>query len=163
MHNVFIALGSNIGNREEHLFRAITAISQKMEGILPSSIYETEPWGYLDQGKFYNMVLTGKTALSPRDLLLFLKDIEKEVGRTPNFTNGPRVIDLDILFYDNERVNEEMLKIPHPRLHERSFVLVPLCEIAPDFIHPNFGEPLKTILSKIDQSGVTLVKRLEFI
>ena len=109
------------------------------------------------------MVLTGKTALSPRDLLLFLKDIEKEVGRTPNFTNGPRVIDLDILFYDNERVNEEMLKIPHPRLHERSFVLVPLCEIAPDFIHPNLGEPLKAILSKIDQSGITLVKKLELI
>jgi 2-amino-4-hydroxy-6-hydroxymethyldihydropteridine diphosphokinase len=103
-----------------------------------SSVYETKPWGVTDQPRFINMVVQIETTLEPEELLRLLKGIEKEIGRQDSFHWGPRIIDLDILLFNALVLNEENLKIPHPFLHEREFVLRPLNEIAPDVIHPIF-------------------------
>ncbi len=108
-------------------------------GITPvkcSHLYETPPWGYVDQPAFLNQVILAQTYLSAMDVLAYLKNIEQKLGRKPNFRYGPRLIDLDILFFNNEIIQMESLTIPHPELINRAFVLIPLCEIAPDYVHP---------------------------
>jgi 2-amino-4-hydroxy-6-hydroxymethyldihydropteridine diphosphokinase len=137
MSTVYIGIGSNLGNRQKNCLRAIELLGKR--GVIikeSSSMYETEPWGIKDQPKFINMAVEIETGLTPNELLNILKDIESEIGRKKSFTWGPRIIDLDILLFDNIILNEDNLKIPHPLLHERDFVLSPLCEIAPDIKHP---------------------------
>jgi len=121
-----------------------------------SPVYETEPWGYADQPPFLNMALCAATDLSPRDLLGRLKDIEATLGRIPSFRNGPRLIDLDILFYDDLVLDTPALVIPHPRLHERAFVLIPLAEIAPGLVHPALGLSVAQLVETVDRRGVSL-------
>jgi 2-amino-4-hydroxy-6-hydroxymethyldihydropteridine diphosphokinase len=133
----YIGIGSNLGNRQKNCSRAIEMLETR--GIVVkkrSSMYETKPWGVADQPQFINMALEVDTGLEPYDLLRMLKDIERELGRRETSKWGPRIIDLDILLFDDLFLRDNSLQIPHPLMHERDFVLKPLCEIAPDKIHP---------------------------
>lgn len=133
----YLGLGSNLGDRERHLTEAIERIEAKGIAVRKrSSLYETEPWGLPGQPLFLNMALEVETELEPHALLAVLKAVEKELGREETYHWGPRVIDLDILLYNNMIVTEDALSIPHPLLQEREFVLRPLQEIAPDVVHP---------------------------
>jgi 2-amino-4-hydroxy-6-hydroxymethyldihydropteridine diphosphokinase len=155
-HLTYLALGTNLGQRFENLRAAIAALSPEITVLNESPVYETEPWGYADQPPFLNLVLCAETDRSPRDLLGRLKDIESTLGRTPTFRNGPRLIDLDILFYDDLVLETPSLIIPHPRLHERAFVLVPLAEIAPNLTHPLLGQSIAQLVETVDRRGVSL-------
>jgi 2-amino-4-hydroxy-6-hydroxymethyldihydropteridine diphosphokinase len=154
---VFLALGTNIGDREANLCKARKALAPKVTIIKESPIYITPPWGFEDQPEFLNQVLEVRTKMRPGRLLAYLKRIEKKMGRLKTFRNGPRLIDLDILFYGQRVIERSKLCIPHPRLHERAFVLVPLQDIAPDFIHPVLNMTVETMLSKINTEGVRLL------
>jgi 2-amino-4-hydroxy-6-hydroxymethyldihydropteridine diphosphokinase len=125
--------------------------------VRESPIYVTPPWGYTDQPDFLNQVIEVDTLLHPIPLLHKLKKIETEMGRETTFRNGPRIIDLDILFYGQEVYEGENLQIPHPRLQDRAFVLVPLNDIAPDFVHPVLNQSVHEMLAKVDSSGVKLL------
>ena len=151
---IYIGLGTNLGDREANLRLAKHLLAPRVKVEQESSIYITPPWGYEDQSEFLNQVLEVKTCLSPRKLLKALKAIENQMGREKTIRYGPRLIDLDILFFGQRMIQKENLCIPHPRLHERAFVLVPLCEIAPDFIHPVLKEPVQALLSQVDTEGV---------
>ncbi len=151
---VFIALGTNIGDRQANLQIAKDSLPQSVEIVQESSIYETEPWGYTDQPDFYNQVIEVKTSLKPMVLLVTLKAIEVNMGREKSFRNAPRIIDLDILFYGQHIIHEDSLHIPHPELHKRAFVLIPLVEIAPEFFHPLLGKPLEAFLPDVDPESV---------
>jgi len=136
MHIAYIGIGSNLGNREENCKKAIGLMVESGIAIKKeSSMYETEPWGVKDQPKFINMAVEAETDKSPDELLRILKNIEKDIGRSEASKWGPRVIDLDILFYDDIVLDTPDLKIPHPLIYERDFVLKPLAEIAPHKIH----------------------------
>lgn len=155
MPDVFIALGSNLGERRENLAAARETLAQggvAVEAI--SSIYETEPWGPVPQGTYLNQVVRGVTALSPHALLAKLMEVERSLGRdrVREERYGPRTIDLDILLYDDIAVHEPDLVIPHPRMMERPFVLVPLVEIAPELVVG--GVAVKDALARLDRSGV---------
>ena len=154
---VYLGLGTNLGDRWTNLLRAIEGLRAFVAVDAVSPVYETEPWGYANQPPFLNAVVTGLTALSPHDLLSALKQLERDVGRRPTFRYGPRVIDLDILFYGTLCLDDPDLTIPHPRLHERAFVLVPLAHIAPDLLHPILGTSMRALLGNVDTSTVRLL------
>ena len=153
-HTVYIALGTNLGDRSDNLRAAIASMPPEVAVLAESRVYETPPWGYEDQPAFLNMVVKAETDLEPEALLKYLKQLETELGREQNFRWGPRLIDLDILFYDDLVVNTLPLAIPHPRLHERSFVLVPLADLAADFTHPVLGKTVRQLLAEVDATGI---------
>ncbi len=157
MHRVFIALGSNLGDRAANLTAAIKAMEPDVHPKKCSPVYETPPWGYSDQPKFYNQVIEAETALSPEMLLEYLKKIEVQVGRRETFRYGPRVIDLDIIFFNGEVIDSPPLVIPHPRLAERNFVLMPLADLAPDFRHPILGDSVLDMLDEVETEGIMVV------
>lgn len=159
METVYLALGSNVGDKEANLEAAISKIGEKCTLLKRSSIYQTPPWGYQEQDFFLNMVVSVHTELNPVDLLAHLKSSEINIGRQPTFRNGPRVIDIDILFYGQQVLAQPGLEIPHPRLHERAFVLVPLAEIAPDLIHPTKQCPVDTFLVGMEIKDILLYKK----
>ncbi len=150
MATVYLALGANLGDREKNLEEARDRIAAFVNITRVSSIYETEPVGVKEQPWFLNQVLAGTTTLSPVDLLRRVKKIETEMGRTEGIRFGPRPIDIDILFYDRVIELSPILTIPHPRLHARAFVLTPLAEIAPEFIHPRLRVPIRTLLDRLE-------------
>ncbi len=158
-HEIFLGLGSNLGDRQSNLLEALHRLREKITIRSVSSCYETEPVGYLDQPRFLNVVCSGTTSLSPRELFRFIKGIEKKMGRRPTVRYGPRPIDIDILFYDDLVLDEPDLVIPHPRLAERAFVLVPLAEIAPQQVHPTLHMTSEELLARVDRDGVVLVER----
>ena len=140
----YISIGSNLGDREENCRQAIKLLKENGIAVKKqSSMYETEPWGIKDQPKFINMAVEAETDKKPEELLRVLKEIEKEIGRTETTKWGPRIIDLDILFYDDLILKIPGIEIPHPLLHEREFVLKPLCEITPDKKHPVTGKTVR--------------------
>ncbi|PLV57676.1 2-amino-4-hydroxy-6-hydroxymethyldihydropteridine pyrophosphokinase [Thermotoga sp. SG1] len=152
MAKVVIALGSNLGDRELNLKTALVKMKERGMSIEKlSSFVETEPYGYTDQPKFLNAVCLVETDLSPRALLNTLLEIEREMGRVRTIKWGPRVIDLDIVFYEDLVVNEEGLTIPHPDAHNRLFVLEPLSEIAPDLVHPVLKKTVRELLMELKQ------------
>ena len=146
-----MALGSNLGDREDNLRRAIAEMISRgtMSVIAMSSVYETQPMYYENQDWFLNCVVAVQTNLKPSALLKCLQAIELGLGRQRNVKFGPRVIDLDILFYGDETVSEPGIEIPHPRLAERPFVLIPLNEIRPKLIHPVFGKSVSELLASL--------------
>jgi 2-amino-4-hydroxy-6-hydroxymethyldihydropteridine diphosphokinase len=151
---VYLALGTNLGDRLGNLQAAVLALPPALIVLKRSSIYETPPWGLTDQPVFLNMVLSGKTQLTPLALLAYLKHLETQLGRLPSTRYGPRKIDIDILFYDDIILNTPELTIPHPNLHERAFVLVPMMDLAPEFVHPVLGKSIRTLLAVVDTTGV---------
>jgi len=164
----YLGLGSNLGDRKQNLVKALDLLSQHVKIEQISSIYETEPVGYKEQPLFLNAVCRVSAGLSPQNLLRLAKRIESELGRTPGFPDAPRHIDIDILFYSDEVVSTKELTIPHPRLVERAFVLVPLAEIAPELVHPGNKKTVKELLgdlgtvtgvSKWAEAGELIIRR----
>ena len=151
-HLIYLGLGSNIGDRYGLLQQAILKLNES--GITvkrTSSYWETEPVGYTDQPWFVNLVVEATSALPPLQLLKILKQIEATLGRTPTIQNGPREIDIDVLLYNQEILESRALTIPHPRFHERKFVLEPLAELAPQLRHPILGKSISQLLSTAPQ------------
>lgn len=147
MAKVYIGIGSNLGEREDNCLRAIGLLGENGINVSKkSSLYETEPWGMKEQPRFINMAVEAETELAAGELQKSLKSIESHMGRDKSApTWGPRIIDLDILLYDSLVIDGPDLKIPHPLMHEREFVLRPLSEIAPDAVHPVLGKTIKEL------------------
>ena len=153
-HIVYIALGTNLGDRLANLQEATQSLPPEVCVLAQSHVYETPPWGYEDQPAFLNRVVKAETGLGPEALLAYLKRLEVQLGREQNFRWGPRLIDLDILFYDDLVLDSPPLVIPHPRTHERAFVLVPLADVAPDLIHPIFHKAVRNLLADVETQGI---------
>jgi 2-amino-4-hydroxy-6-hydroxymethyldihydropteridine diphosphokinase len=146
--NIFLGLGSNIGDRVKHLNTAVSLIRScgDIKIVQSSLIYETEPWGIKNQKSFCNQVLEINTSLSPEDLLIFVKEVEIKTGRTESQKWHEREIDIDVLFYDNEIISSEKFNLPHKEIQNRKFVLIPMCEIAEKFIHPVLNKSMNQLL-----------------
>jgi 2-amino-4-hydroxy-6-hydroxymethyldihydropteridine diphosphokinase len=156
IHIIYLSLGSNLGDRLANLQNAISLLPPNIQPLTQSSVYETEPWGYTDQPPFLNLVIKAITMLDPYDVLTIVKEIEVSMGRQETFRFGPRLIDLDILFYDDLVLDTPKLTIPHPRLTQRAFVLVPLAEIEPDLSHPVLKKTIQQIKSTVDTNILKL-------
>jgi 2-amino-4-hydroxy-6-hydroxymethyldihydropteridine diphosphokinase len=153
-HIVYLALGTNLGDRLANLKQAISALTPQLDVKAKSQVYETPPWGVEEQPKFLNQVIKANTYLDPEPLLKHLKRLEVALGRQESFPNGPRLIDMDILFYDDLVVDKPSLVIPHPRLHERGFVLLPLLEIAPNLVHPVSKKSVREMAELCSMEGI---------
>lgn len=155
---IYLGLGSNRGDRLANLQAAIATLAPAVRVLRQSAVYETEPWGYAEQARFLNLALEAETELAPAELLQHIKQVEQQVGRVASFRYGPREIDIDILLYGNAQLElqaaEGSLQIPHPRLAERAFVLVPLAELAPELRVPGSGRTVSELLAVQDASGV---------
>ncbi len=156
----YLSLGSNLGDRRENLDKALDYLSQRTRLVKVSSVYDTEAVGNAEQPRFLNLVCQIATRLAPAELLMLAKGIERKLGREPGKVNAPRPIDIDILLYGNEVTNSPELAIPHSRLTERAFVLVPLAEIAPTLVHPVNRKNIKQLLGEL-KKGVQGVLKLE--
>ena len=151
--NVYLGLGSNLGDRLGNLYAAIDRLSENLVICKLSSIYETEPVGYRQQPWFLNAVVSAITIRKPLELLNLTKGIESDLGRKRSFRNAPRTIDIDILFYGNLVIQTGELTIPHPLMIERAFVLIPLAEIVPDFVHPVYKRSVADLLAEVSEPG----------
>lgn len=151
-HVAHVGLGSNMGDRQLNLRRALQAIDARpdVEVRAVSSFHETEPVGGPPQGRYLNAAATVRTSLSARELLEALHGIEAQFGRERSIRWGPRTLDLDLLLYDEATIDEAGLTVPHPRMHERRFVLAPLCEIAPEARHPRLARTVRAMLAELE-------------
>ena len=151
-NNAFIGIGSNVGDKIRNCKRAIAEITQHEQNslIAQSSLYKTEPIGYTQQDWFINCAIEIETSLTAYELLHVLENIELSMGRKRSFKWGPRIIDLDILFFNEEIHQCEELTVPHPELEKRAFVLVPLCEIAGDYIHPVLKKSISQLMAQLE-------------
>ena len=158
MKRIYLSLGSNVGDRERNLRKAVERLASDDVRVLRSSrIYETEPVDYKDQAWFLNQAVEAETALFPMQLLTRVGRVERELGRVRTRPNGPRTIDIDILFYAAAIVNTLRLEIPHPRMAERRFVLAPLAELAPDLRHPLTHRSVRQMLESAPPAVVRLL------
>ncbi len=155
MKIVFLGIGTNMGARESNIDHALEKIEEYIGPVLiASSIYETKPWGFRAKGEFLNLVVKTETELSPHDLLEKILNIESLLGRIRKKRRySSRIIDIDILLYDDLIIHDPDLKIPHPLLHERNFVLVPLCEVAPAMVHPVLRKTFTSLLEICEDTG----------
>jgi len=155
-HTTYVGVGSNVGKKAHNCLQGIKAID-RIEGCaleIQSPLYETEPLYLEDQGWFVNSVVKIRTDLGPEELFEKLKEIERAAGRPGDGVRfGPRVLDLDILFFDDRILRGGLVEIPHPRLHERRFVLRPLCDVAPELVHPVFGKSVRSLLRELQDGG----------
>jgi 2-amino-4-hydroxy-6-hydroxymethyldihydropteridine diphosphokinase len=155
MKRVFLGIGTNLGDRKNNLQNAVEKIGEHIGKVVQySSVYETEPWGFKTKDQFLNMVVEVETKLKPSGVLGRLLMIESLLGRLREgklYTS--RIIDIDVLLYNDQVIEKDALIIPHPRMHERKFVLVPLCEIACEVIHPKFGKDIKSLLKECRDTG----------
>ena len=154
-----VGLGSNVGDRRASLARAVGLLrgAPNVQVVALSALYETPPWGYTDQAPFLNAVVAVDTTLGPRQLLVALKSFEARIGRRRTFRWGPRVIDLDILVYDDLALDRAGLRLPHPAIADRAFVLVPLADLYPSYRAPD-GRALPDLLSALDLGGIRRVE-----
>lgn len=161
MNTVYLLIGGNLGNVRETFRNAIAAIRQKVGTVKrQSSLYETAAWGMENQPAFLNQVLEITTALTAGEVLESVLATEQELGRRRDEKYGPRTIDIDILFYNNDIIDVPALKVPHPLLHKRNFVLFPLCEIAPRLMHPLLQKNISTLLNEsVDKLTVKKLKK----
>ncbi len=161
MNFVFLGIGSNLGERDNNLTRALASVEKSIGDIMrSSSVYETDPWGFVSGDKFLNMVIEVKTNLIPSRLLAAVQQIEDEMGRKRTGTRYiSRVMDIDILFFNNLVLNEPGLVIPHPLMADRKFVLVPLCEIAPEYIHPDLNITISDLLNSCNDTSTPRIYR----
>lgn len=158
-HTVYIGLGSNLGDRQANITEALQSLRSRVRIHRVATLYDTEPVGYQDQPRFLNTAMEGETDLSAQELLTFIKGVEHRMGRQPSFRNAPRPIDMDILIFGDLVVHDDGLTVPHPRMHERAFVLAPLAELAPDLRHPILGKTVAELLGEVDRSGVRPARR----
>lgn len=147
MADVFVGLGANMGDPADQLRAAVVRLGEQIDVAVVSSLYRTEPVGLREQPFFLNAVLRGRTQLDPPALIALFGAIEEEMGRRRHVPMGPRILDLDLLLYDDRIINEPGLSVPHPRMALRRFVLAPLAEIAPDVLHPALGLPVRELLA----------------
>jgi 2-amino-4-hydroxy-6-hydroxymethyldihydropteridine diphosphokinase len=162
MNKAYIVLGTNMGDRELNLKDALSELSAmpEIDIVSVSSIYETDPVGYLDQGKFLNMVICINTSFSAQSLLAACMEVEQILGRKREIRWGPRTIDLDILLYNQENIVTKNLIVPHPRMLERAFVVIPLVEIDKDIVLPDMEKPIREVMDDIpEKEGVRIWKR----
>ena len=155
MAQVFLSIGTNLGNKEENITLALERLQEIGRVGRRSSLYHTEPWGFSSPNTFCNIAVEIETSMQPLPLLQALQTIERDMGRTAKSTNGTyadRIIDIDILLYDNCVIDTPQLTIPHPLMHQRLFVLEPLCEIAPKRLHPILGKSIAQLLKNIKES-----------
>ena len=150
----YLALGTNLGERRRNLETAVAHLRRFLTIIALSPVYETAPWGVADQPDFLNMCLSAITDLSPHELLARCKQIEAGMGRQKTVRYGPRLIDIDLLVVDDLLLDNVTLTLPHPRLHERDFVLVPLADIAPDLRHPRTGQTVAEMMAGLGETAV---------
>ncbi|WP_374686783.1 2-amino-4-hydroxy-6-hydroxymethyldihydropteridine diphosphokinase [Promineifilum sp.] len=162
MSRLYLSLGSNLNERYANLRRAIALLREHMSVTAISPVYATEPWGDKNQPPFLNICVAASTTLAPHDVLHLIKSIETEMGRQPSHRWGPRLIDIDIVFYDNLVLHDEELMVPHPRLAERAFVLAPLADLIPDFRHPQTGETVQELLDRVGADGVERLFEMEY-
>ncbi|KYG91011.1 2-amino-4-hydroxy-6-hydroxymethyldihydropteridine pyrophosphokinase [[Bacillus] sp. KCTC 13219] len=162
MNDVFLSIGTNIGEREANLQQAVQLLQAQVEVVKVSSIYETAPVGYTDQPSFLNIAVHVRTTRSATEMLALCQAIENELGRVRDIRWGPRIIDLDILLFNQEIIATEHLLVPHPRMYERAFVVVPLVEISESFESEQMALARDT-LDKLDlqQEGIILWKKFE--
>ena len=151
---VYFGLGSNLGDRLRNLQEALDKLSQSCRVLRCSRVYETAPWGFDDQPAFLNQVVEAESDLPPLDLLKTIKHIETNLGRTPTFRYGPRLIDIDILIYGQQVLKTADLAVPHAMISERAFVLVPLAELIPAETLPGTGKTITELLAAVDTHGV---------
>lgn len=161
MAKIYLALGSNVGDRLSNIKNAISLLKGNVSSIKLSKIYETKPVGYTDQGNFINAAIEGRTALSPDALLAFTQKVEIDVGRIRRFRWGPREIDIDILFYDDLVYHDQKLEIPHPRLQERDFVLKPLIDLNPKLMHPLYKKTVKQLYDQLPKKELSIIDAKE--
>jgi 2-amino-4-hydroxy-6-hydroxymethyldihydropteridine diphosphokinase len=158
-HTIYLALGANLGDRAASLRAAVERLRGPISIERMSAVYETEPAYLLDQPRFLNMALCGRTALDPQALLALLKRIERDVGRVAGPRFGPRAIDVDILLYDDLALAGANLTVPHPRMAERPFVLMPLAEIAPELVPPGWDRSIGALAAVVRGNGDVLVRK----
>lgn len=154
---IFLGLGSNLGDRDAHLVEALARLEASVSVERVSSVYDTAPMLNTDQPRFHNLVCQATTDLDPLPLLRAVKAIEREMGREQGPRYGPRIIDIDILLYDQLVLQSSDLTVPHVRLPERAFVLAPLAEIAPTLAHPQLGVSIAELLQRVPENDVRLV------
>ncbi len=154
MEKIFLGLGSNVGNKRRNIDTAIQMLSNYVKDIKKSYYYLTRAVGYTEQDDFINIAISGYTELTPEALFKRIKEIEKEVGRIERFHWGPREVDIDILFYGDQIITRPELKIPHPRIQERDFVLQPLLDLDPEFIHPVLKKSVKELFEELENFSI---------
>lgn len=160
--SVYFSIGTNLGDRFANLQRALSLLQDEMPVTAVSPVYATEPWGDKDQPQFLNICAAAVTNLGPSDVLAKIKRIEANMGRVPSRHWGPRLIDIDLVLYGDDLVELPELTVPHPQMGGRAFVLAPLANIIPDFVHPETGQTIQQMLDQIDQSNVERLGELPF-